>query len=526
MCPHLDSDKWFVKGLLPAALSIAVCLSGGTWLAAAEDEQVAELVKELEVLQLSDRIAAIDNLGDLGIDAKDAVPALSKLLTDKEEDVRWHTVRALGSIGTAAAGAAPAVAERLADKSASVRAYAAFALGRMGDASKPFLPSLVKGIKDPERIVRRECVKAVRILRPGPEVAVPLFVDMLRSASPGEVVPALNALAESGKAVVPQMQEALRSYPEARYWACLILAEIGPEAKEAVPDLMGALNDADVEIRREALAALGRIGANAKPAVPSMVSALQDKDLGVRYTAAYALGLIGPDAAGAITALHKLGNENDELLRVVSGWALTRVEPQNAPARQHVVAVCLQLVRQKNPRVRAAVVSVLADLYKGEPQITSALIESLADNDVSVIVTASNALHSQGEVALPALTKALDRKELRVPAAATIGRLGEKGESAVPALLKALQDPQPEVRREVVLAIANIGPPATGAVSALLGRLESDADFRVRRDAAYALGQIASENQTVAAALKKALHDKDPDVREASQEALKRQSQR
>jgi HEAT repeat protein len=54
-----------------------------------------------------------------------------------------------------------------------------------------------------------------------------------------------------------------------------ILAEIGPEAKAAVPALLGALKDENGELRG---AALGAIGPGAKEAVPDLTKALQGKD--------------------------------------------------------------------------------------------------------------------------------------------------------------------------------------------------------------------------------------------------------
>lgn len=79
--------------------------------------------------------------------------------------------------------------------------------------------------------------------------------------------------------------------------AARILGELGPAAKDAVPGLQEALQDADKDVRRSAARSLGDIGRPAKAAVPSLGKALKDGDAAVRQAAAYALGRIGDPAA-------------------------------------------------------------------------------------------------------------------------------------------------------------------------------------------------------------------------------------
>jgi HEAT repeat protein len=487
---------------------------------AAQEPDTASLIQQLTSPDAQERKNAIDALGDLGPAAKKAVPQLTKLLGDEDEHIRWHALRSLGAIGPDAAPAVDALAERLKDKSPVVRAYAAFALGRIGNASKPAAPALVEGIKDPDRLVRRECVRALRAMKLDPDVAIPLFVEMLNNAAPGELAPALGALAEGAAAAVPSLKKAIQDFPQARYWACLILAEIGPEAKEAVPELVACLKDDDAEIRREAIAALGRIGPSAKQAVPAIANALADQDAGVRYTAAYSLGVIGPEAAGAMAALQKLSGEKDPLMQIVSGWALLRLDPKNEASRKAIMELGLTCADHENPRVRAAVVNVLADLHQGEPEVTAALVKALADEQLPVVLTASNALVKAGAPSIAPLVEALGRSDLRANAAATLSRFGKDARPAVPALIKALEDDRAAVRREAVLALTAIGPDAQEAVPALLERLRGDSHWDVRRVSAKALGQIAAERPEVMAALRQATEDKDPDVRDAAKEAI------
>src|SRR4030042_958262 len=61
-----------------------------------------------------------------------------------------------------------------------------------------------------------------------------------------------------------------------------------------------ALQSPDVNIRREAARALGDIGPGAKEAVPELIEALDDEDMDL--IAVWALGRIGPAAIAAVPA--------------------------------------------------------------------------------------------------------------------------------------------------------------------------------------------------------------------------------
>ena len=92
--------------------------------------------------------------------------------------------------------------------------------------------------------------------------------------------------------------------------AARILGELGPAAKDAVPDLQAALGDADKDVRRCAARSLGDIGKASKPAVAALGKTLKDPDAQVRQASAYALGRIGdPAAKPYLEAAKKDANE-------------------------------------------------------------------------------------------------------------------------------------------------------------------------------------------------------------------------
>lgn len=111
-------------------------------------------------------------------------------------------------------------------------------------------------------------------------------------------------------------------------------------------------------------------------------------------------------------------------------------------------------------------------------------------NDEAATVLALLAIDERilARVALPILLAALNDETSNRRGAAAFA-LAFCGEAGVPHLISALRDSDPEVRRNAVEALADLGPKAISAVSALTLALK-DADALVRRDAASALKKI------------------------------------
>ena len=77
---------------------------------------------------------------------------------------------------------------------------------------------------------------------------------------------------------------------EQRKQALEALRRLGPQAKPAVPVLCQLMRDDDRDLRRGAVRALYAVGPKAKAAVPALAGALRDPDREVRCGAADALG--------------------------------------------------------------------------------------------------------------------------------------------------------------------------------------------------------------------------------------------
>ena len=89
----------------------------------------------------------VDILGDIGTDAADALPAVTRLLRHEDPRVRQYAAEAIGTIGQASDVAPEELVDALGDDDALVRQYAAVSVARLGERAGS-LPGVVDALKD------------------------------------------------------------------------------------------------------------------------------------------------------------------------------------------------------------------------------------------------------------------------------------------------------------------------------------------------------------------------------------------
>jgi HEAT repeat protein len=226
--------------------------------------------------------------------------------------------------------------------------------------------------------------------------------------------------------------------------------------------------------RAEACRFAGRLGDVAS--IPRLVQLLRDRDPGVRREAIRALGELRaveavPDMAETIEGLGEWSN----LLLVM---ALIRMGPACAPAIGALLAA-----GTRSPAMLKGLLQVTSRIgAAAEPAVVRALA---AHDDMEVRVEAVRVLGALGpdprsaDVCLAAMDDA--EWPVRAIAASSLGRL--RDERAVARLSRAMGDPAYWVRHHVAEAMASLGEPGAGA----LRRALQDANPFVRDMAAQAL---------------------------------------
>ncbi|MFM7137921.1 MAG: HEAT repeat domain-containing protein, partial [Planctomycetota bacterium] len=438
-----------------------------------------------------------------------ALDALVKALTDEEPRVRWHAARAIGLIGHEATSAIPALVELLGDSDAVAVTQAAAAIGHIRqDDERSEIPAtdrdlyasavdpLVKTLVHPDPRARRATVRALRHLATSREDLLAAVSKQLGDSDPAAVLPALHTLADMEEEAVPFLVEALRS-PKSRYWAEVVLAEIGAEAAAAVEPLAEVAADAPIEERVQAILALAAIGTPATAAAPQLLAALESDDSSLRYVAAFALGQVRAKDADA--ALEKAAASDDQFLASIASWARARIHPDDADLRSKAVQRLEVELADESPALRQAAIEGLSGLADrldeaGRQKLATQLVGVLGDAVPSVGLAAGGALIRLGRDAVGALSNALQMPEIRNAAMELLAEIGSDAQPALDQIIAALSDADLVYRSNAAMAIAALGPAANGAVPDLEKLLGDEAVApETRYSAAYALGSIGPE---------------------------------
>ncbi len=218
----------------------AVRLVSAAILARFDIDVAPDLIEALRDKEVAVWQQAWKSLVQLQADDKLLLPLLARALNDDNSDVRQGAVFALERFG---ANAVPYLVQALKSKDRNVQRAAADTIDTIGSPARKAMPALVEVVdkEDTHPEVRKFVVRAMLTIngqgefRKEPAKAVPALLEMLRDRN-----------------------------PTTRWGICQTLAAIGPEAREAIPGLTGALKDESLSVRNAAEYAIQRIGAERK----------------------------------------------------------------------------------------------------------------------------------------------------------------------------------------------------------------------------------------------------------------------
>jgi HEAT repeat protein len=307
-------------------------------------------------------------------------------------------------------------------------------------------------------------------------------------------------------APMPEGLKALQ-HPDAkvRYRAAQTLAELGPLAKFAAPELRELLKDKNAYVRVKAAEALWKIEKTPAPVLlPVLLDALKDKEAGVRALAPPVVALLGTKAKPALPLLVQLLRDKELDVKLSAIAALGEL----GPVAKESVKDLLALTADKEffllePFVGAA----LANLGDS---VLPTLAKALADANADRRRVAAYALGSMGQNASPVaddLARALKAEDAatRMLAARALGKIGPEAQKCLGQLEAALTDKEAAMRIEVALATWQITGKATH--TEVIVKALADESVSVREAACQALGTMKAKDAV--APLTKLLKDKD-----------------
>lgn len=157
----------------------------------------------------------------------------------------------------------------------------------MGTAAKAATPTLISVLeRDRDPLVRRGAAEALGVVGGDTKTTINALAKAMNDSDVEVIIVSSISLSKYGKQAVPALQEALADKDnQVRKHAAEALAKIGPDAKDAVPDLLKAYQAEGKQMKRGTntvkasyVEALGAIGPNAKDAIPVFEAFLAERN--------------------------------------------------------------------------------------------------------------------------------------------------------------------------------------------------------------------------------------------------------
>jgi HEAT repeat protein len=239
----------------------------------------------------------------------------------------------------------------------------------------------------------------------------------------------------------------------------------------AVPVLREIAAYPDQNLRSEALGVLALLGPDARDATPELAAAVKAEDNSSRFMLACE-ALAGVDPATAAETLGEVLRDKTNDGR--RSWALTELL-KLAPQGREALPGLKEMVNDPKAEVvlRVQAMRMLWRLKEPAEPLVAALVEVVTADQSPAGVQALEALGEMGpdaKPALPVLLKLLQDRSIplsgkywgpphRAAVIHAIGGIGPEARTAVPLLLDCLKTKDYAVRMEVAMAVANMGPP-------------------------------------------------------------------
>ena len=359
------------------------------------------------------RLAAIVLLGDLGLPATPAIPALADAVDDLDEHVRAAALRTLGRLADdvdqrwnqlqaehraalrrpcdiaakklAGHGTDSAEVARLAEQFRQLRDGIQLIAGEEHVRSRTTTSDPASLKSSIARTSASQANASLDLAWKGTLAGLAVFIGLgllwyglsRRTAAKGQPIVSptstprveeqLSSDVELGRGQASQFVEALTSsVPDVRRSAMLSLCHLGASA---VPQFVQELQSEDACVRQAAAVTLGQIGLGAIDAVPQLTTALSDAEPRVRAAAAFALAAFGPYAMEAVPALRAVLSDEFPTVRVRAAFALGQIGPAARRAGEELARLVSDPVVSVRRNSVSALGGIGADINVAQPAL-------------------------------------------------------------------------------------------------------------------------------------------------------------
>lgn len=309
---------------------------------------------------------------------------------------------------------------------------------------------------------------------------------------------AYDELIAMGKDAVPILvEEGLKhENPAIRNASASTLGKIGPDAADAVPALIEALDDEYSQVKWTAVKSIGMIGPAAIEAIPGLIEKLKINNWMLNHNVAIALARIGDASVPFLIEVLETGDDN------AMSWAMESIR-EMGPAAKDAIGPLIELLRTKSPTDSPSNLwTVRLFMALGADVSVGPLISVLKDENVNggsrgFVADVLSEFDTEAAEALPVFIELLgsDDSNLNFHCFTAIGSMKVDPELSVSVLSSYLDDEDGFFRGMAAVTIGGFGVAAEGALPKLREILEHDPDKGAREGARISIEQIEFELQ-------------------------------
>ncbi len=326
------------------------------------------------------------------------------------------------------------------------------------------LALLLKTLHFRDVTARRQAAINLQHTGADPRFLIPQLIEALADDDT-EVTSALaTAICEQGDEAVPMLltNGLPHKQGQIRELTAGILCGLGKE-KEALPVIIGDLENPDKEIQRHATTTLQWLGKRAIDSVPALVkTATNEKnDNLIRGYAVYALAKIDGTAFTSNPNLLDLFADNDDYV----AWAAVHCACKSSGDNTVITRALRRLLHDKKFAIRrGSIAHAIPDLGESAERLIPDLQNALTADDYPTPVDASRA---------------------RIAVINTLGRLGPNAKLSAPTLMHILTDTATDrdIRVEAIRSLAKINPADKDYLQVLAALASDDGDREIKQAA-------------------------------------------
>ena len=469
------------------------------------------------------RCAAIEALGVMQISDERVLGMLTSLLEDEHRAVRRSAAKALGLLSNKNTQVAEVLSDAVSDKDWQLRKSIIQSLGETDVKDPVTLKIICERLKDEEEEVAQVASNVIVRLGARDKAVVSYllktFADL--ETAPEMVATTLRKVVAQNPAAIEVLTARLSS-PQ---WQLRRAAIIGIDICNGfnahnLELLCQRLGDQDSNVRATAQKTLIRICSQDEQMMRASFESLKrTKALSLQRSVIEILCAVGASNSRSSSIINTLLSDPNWQIRQATAQVLGDMETVTEPA---IKALCSRIA-DPDVRVRKTVLITLKK-FSENPALISGLAGMLDSEDWQArqsAIAAFSELNIKDRSVIELVALRIADQDWRVREAALEFLSRVRNEEVIVDVLKSLLGNEDlQVRQEAVRLVIQFGIKNQAIISALCERLNIDGESEIREVAAFALGQMDIQDDTIIKTLYARLLDHDGRVRAKAAEAL------